>query len=191
MEKSIKILPIYIEGDPILKQICEDIAPSYVDLKNLVESMHITLDATKVGVGLAAPQIGRNIRLFIIGGVNEKNPMPKKVFINPELITLKGSRKMDWEGCLSVPKVGARVERWQKVRIKYYDTDFNEHIEMFKNFEARVIQHEFDHLSGIEFYDKIRKEELEKIIWNIEELRRGKFPDLSYEIETHKKLNRI
>ena len=107
-----------------------------------------------------------------------------QIIINPEIIQLKGARRKDFETCLSVPGIRARVERWQKVKIKYYDLNFCEYVELFKNFEARVVQHELDHLDGIEFYDRISKDELKKIIGSIEKLRRGEIPKLDYKI-TH------
>lgn len=177
------ILPIYIDGHPVLKQKCEAIPKDYPGLKDIAGKMHTTLDKTKIGVGMAAPQVGIPIRLFILGGTNEHSPMERRTFINPKIILFKGARRKDFEGCLSVPKITARVERYQKIRVKYYDTDFNEHVEGFKNFEARVIQHEYDHLSGIEFYDRISKVEYEKIIGGIERLRKGDLPSLEYEVK--------
>lgn len=178
-----KILPIYIDGHPVLKQKCDMIPKDYPGLKDIVEKMHATLDKTKIGVGMAAPQVGIPIRLFVLGGTNENSPVQRKTFINPKIILFKGARRKDFEGCLSVPKLTARVERYQKIRVKYYDLDFNEHVEAFKNFEARVIQHEYDHLDGIEFYDRISKEELNKIIGGIERLRKGEIPALEYEVK--------
>lgn len=164
---------IRIDGDPVLREVCSEIDSDYPNLREFVEKMYNTLDGTKNGVGLAAPQVGEAIRLFIFGGVNIGSP-ERKVFINPEIIEFKGAEKMDLESCLSVPGVSARVKRWQKVIVKYYDLDFKEYTKMFKNFEARIVQHEFDHLEGIEFYDRISKEDLEKIQYKIDALRNKK-----------------
>ncbi len=182
LKTKLKILPICIDGNPVLRLKCGLVYPNF-ELRNIVDNMFYTLDATKTGVGMASSQVGIPVRLFILGGTNEYRPMQRKVFINPKIILFKGARRKDFESCLSVPGITARVERWQKIKIKYYDLDFNEHIELFKSFEARVIQHELDHLDGIQFYDRISKVELEKIIGSIEGLRRGEVPKLDYKIK--------
>lgn len=190
MSKEIELYPIRIEGDPVLRTKCEEVTKDYVGLDYVIERMHATLDSTETGVGLAAPQVGLPIRLFILGGLDR----PKKVFINPEILVMKGSKPKDTEGCLSIPKVFARVERSQKVKLKYFDENFVEHTTMFKGFEARVIQHEFDHLEGIEFYDRIPKEALSKIQRQIDEIRKGNVSSsLPYKIyyhETHKQAHK-
>ncbi len=184
-----KILPIYIDGHPVLREKCEMIHRDHIGLKDIIEKMHATLDKTKIGVGLAASQVGMPIRLFILGGANENSPMKRRVFINPKIILFKGARRKDFESCLSVPKISARVERYQKIRVRYRDIDFNEHVEGFKNFEARVIQHEYDHLNGIQFYDRISKVEYERIIGRIEDLRGGELPSLEYEVKHQTRTN--
>ncbi len=191
MEKKLsqptKILSILIEGNPILRQKCVEVTPDYTGLKSIVERMHTTLDATKIGVGLSAPQIGISINLFILGGTNEMRLMQRKVFINPEVIKFKGARRKDFESCLSVPGITARVERWQKIKIKYYDLDFNEHIELFKGFEARVIQHEYDHTLGVSFHERLTKDEYIKIEKQLQEIRIGNIPEVDYLINSYDK----
>ncbi len=179
-----KVLPILIEGNPILRQKCEPITPDYPNLKKFIANMYATLEATATGVGLAAPQVGKTIRLFILGGGPKHSYMPKITFINPEIITMKGSRHKEYEGCLSVPKIYGIVERWQKVKINYLDEDFNEQIKIFKNFEARVIQHEYDHMNGIEFYDEphMSIDDFKRIGFAINALRNGKIPKVDYKI---------
>lgn len=183
MKKDIKIYPICIEGDPILKMVCIEIAKDHVGLEHIIERMHATLDATETGVGMAAPQVGLSIKMFILGGVDR----PKKTFINPEILVMKGSKPKNREGCLSVPKVFATVERFQKVRMKYFDENFVEHTKLFKGFEAMVIQHEFDHIMGIEFHERLSKHEYAKIKKQLENLKRGDIPKVNYLIKLYGK----
>jgi peptide deformylase len=151
------IYPIVAYGDPVLKKVAEDIDKDSVDVKKLAEDMFETMYAAH-GVGLAAPQIGKSIRMFVI----DAEPMDeedeslkglKKVFINPTILEEEGE---DWafeEGCLSIPGIRAEVKRPERVQIHYYDEDWNEYTEDFEGLAARVIQHEYDHLEGILFTD--------------------------------------
>lgn len=175
-------LPIYIYGEDILRKPCKDVSSVY-PIKNLVEDMIHTLKLTKTGTGLAAPQIGISMRIFIVGiRKSARGEMEFKAFINPEILQLKGARKTDEEGCLSIPKVFARVERSQKIKVKYLDVDFNEHTETFKGFDARIIQHEFDHLCGILFIDNLQKQEHDKIKYKVQEIKK-EMPKVDYKIE--------
>ncbi len=150
------IYPIVLYGDPVLKKLAEDI-PEGTDIKELVADMFETMYAAS-GVGLAAPQIGKSIRLFVIDDTpmmeNEEEGV-KKAFINPEIIEEDGD---DWafeEGCLSIPGIRADVDRPEILRIRYYDEDWNLHEEEYDDIHARVIQHEYDHIEGILFTDHI------------------------------------
>ena len=178
--KTVGVIPIRIEGDPILREVCQKIEGT-PDLKPLLKQMHTTLNETKIGVGLAAPQIGRPIRLFITGGKSSDNTA-KRDFINPEIVKTKGAFRKDYEACLSVPGVNARVGRHQKIRVKYYDADFKEHEQWFTGYYARIIQHEIDHLDGKEFYDNLTPIELGTGQFRIEMLRQGNIPKLPYEV---------
>ncbi len=152
-------LPIMAFGQPILRKIAEPITKDYPELKELIADMYETMYASN-GVGLAAPQIGKSIRLIVI----DTNPLAddypdgkdyKQVFINATITELSGD---DWvfnEGCLSVPELREDVIRKSKVHIEYYDQDFNFHSEEFDGVRARVIQHEYDHLQGILFVDRV------------------------------------
>lgn len=175
-----KPYPIRIEGDPILRAKCTEVTQSYPDLAEVVERMHCTLDLTGYGAGLAAPQIGRQYRIFILGGPSGK--IPHMTFINPEIVETKGAKRSRIEGCLSVPLVYAKVNRWQKIRLKWFDLDFVEHTEMFRNFEALVIQHEMDHLDGVQFYDRSKKfiDKHSQIAFN--RIKKGDIPKVKYEI---------
>lgn len=157
------ILPIIAYGDPVLRRRAKAIEPGSVDVKTLSDNMFETMYAAS-GVGLAAPQIGQSIRLFVVDGqpLNEDEKDEdidqsligfKKVFINPEIIEDAGE---DWgfeEGCLSIPGIRGEVVRPEIIVIRYFDTDWNEHEEEYDGMAARIIQHEYDHLDGKLFTD--------------------------------------
>ena len=153
------ILPIYLYGQPVLRNVAKDIPSDYPKLKELIANMFETMYNAD-GVGLAAPQIGLDIRLFVIDlePLAEDNPLYKdfkKVFINPQIIEYKGEVvKMD-EGCLSLPGINESVEREESIRIKYLDENWESHEEEYGDFFARCIQHEYDHIEGKLFIDKI------------------------------------
>jgi peptide deformylase len=152
------ILPIYTYGNAVLRKEAEDISPDYPDLNSLIDNMFETMYNAE-GVGLAAPQIGLDIRLFVIHvKADEENPELtdfKIVMINPEMLETSNETQTEEEGCLSVPGIHENVSRAKKIKISYLDTNFNEQIEEFEDFRARVIQHEYDHLEGKFFTDKI------------------------------------
>lgn len=162
------ILPIVAYGDPILKKPAEEIDEQYPDLEKLIENMYETMyDAS--GVGLAAPQIGKSIRLFVVDGspfaddedAEEPDPRAvdmetfKMVFINPVIEEETGTEWPFAEGCLSIPKIREEVNRKETIRISWYDESWNFHEEEFSGYKARIIQHEYDHLEGILFTDKL------------------------------------
>jgi peptide deformylase len=159
------ILPVVAYGHPILRKVCDDITPAYPDLAKLIADMWDSLYHSN-GVGLAAPQINRPIRLFlvdtiqIVEGFDEEdkkkypNESPiKQVFINAHKIEESGEPWAYNEGCLSIPKVREDVNRPAKVRIRYMDEQFVEHEQEFYGITARVIQHEYDHIDGKLFID--------------------------------------
>ena len=177
------ILPIVAYGDPVLKKVAEDIDEDYDGLATLIADMFETMYASH-GVGLAAPQIGRSIRLFIVDGSpfaepdedGEEDPKAagienfKKVFINPIIEEEEGKEWAFSEGCLSIPKIREDVNRKPKVRITYFDENWDFHDEEFDGYAARIIQHEYDHLEGILFTDRIsplKKRLLHKKLVNI------------------------
>lgn len=151
------ILPIYAYGQPVLRKKATDIDASYPELKILLDNMFETMYDSN-GIGLAAPQIGLSIRLFIVDGteIEDINPPDfKKVFINPQIIE-EFDEKWDYEeGCLSIPHIRADVNRHSKVKITYQDENFVEHTEVYDGMAARIIQHEYDHIEGILFTDRI------------------------------------
>ncbi|WP_224999294.1 peptide deformylase [Cesiribacter sp. SM1] len=148
------IYPIVVYGDPVLKKRAEDIEKESLDVKTLAADMFETMYAAS-GVGLAAPQIGKSIRMFVVDGepMDEELKGFKKVFINPQILGEEGEEWAFEEGCLSIPGIRADVFRPEKVRVHYFDEDWNEHEETFEGVAARIIQHEYDHIEGVLFTD--------------------------------------
>ena len=147
------ILPIYIYGQPVLRKVSEDISQDYEGLDELIENMYSTLTESD-GVGLAAPQIGKDIRVVVVDLDVLKDEFPeykdfRKTFINAHIVEFDDSNKDTIEeGCLSLPGIHENVTRPTRVRIKYVDTDFKQHDEWIDGYLARVVQHEFDHLDA-------------------------------------------
>jgi len=149
--------PVTVYGDPLLRKKAKPIEKDDPKLKEIIENMWETMYYSD-GVGLAAPQVGMSIRMFLIdasSGADEEPELEdfKKVFINPEIIETKGEKWIMNEGCLSLPEIREDVLRPDEVRIKYFDENFVEHDEVYSGFAGRVIQHEFDHLEGKLFID--------------------------------------
>lgn len=153
------IYPIVIYGSQVLRNPCERIEPDYPELDKLIEDMFQTLEVAE-GVGLAAPQIGKNIRLFIVDCTpwGEEDPSLadyRRAFINPEIYFRSEETKLYNEGCLSLPGLHEDVRRSLAIRMRYQDEQFVEHDEVFTGLAAWVIQHEYDHLEGIVFTDRL------------------------------------
>jgi peptide deformylase len=155
------LLPIFAYGSPVLRKVCADIDKNYPNLQQLIADMFETTSFAK-GVGLAAPQIGLSIRLFIVDassfasdGEHPELAGFKKVFINARIIEEKGEEWKYSEGCLSIPKIREDVLRKPTIRIKYLDENFISYEESFTGIPARIIQHEYDHIEGKLFTDRI------------------------------------
>ena len=160
------ILPIVAYGDPILKQRAKEISSSSKDLEILLKNMWETMYAAN-GVGLAAPQVGKSLRLFIVDGSpfsveaslteDEKNELKgfKKVFINPKILQKSDDLENFNEGCLSIPDVRGDVTRPTTIKIKYQNQYFKEITEHISGLPSRIVQHEYDHLEGVLFTDKL------------------------------------
>jgi peptide deformylase len=151
------ILPIVAYGSPVLKVKGEELPADYPQLKQLIEDMFETMYEAS-GVGLAAPQINKSIRLFIVDGSPFSDEDPdmedfRKVFINPIILEENGEEWDFNEGCLSIPHIREDVSRKPKIRIRYQDEDFNTLEEEFEGTKARIIQHEYDHIEGVLFTD--------------------------------------
>lgn len=153
------IFPIYVYGNAVLREVSKEITPDYPNLNDLIANMFETMYASE-GVGLAAPQIGLSIRLFVIDATVMNDEYPevkdfKKVFINPRIISEEGEEWYYNEGCLSVPFIREDVLRKSTITIEYVDEQFKPHKQVYSGVQARIIQHEYDHLDGILFIDKI------------------------------------
>lgn len=148
-------LPIVAYGDPVLKKVCTPIDDTYPDLQQLISNMFETMYNAS-GVGLAAPQIGLPIRLFIVDTKGDEDEEAyKKVFINAQILEESGEPWAFNEGCLSIPEVREDIVRKPNIVIRYYDENWNLHEDKVTGFPARVIQHEYDHIEGKLFTDKL------------------------------------
>lgn len=153
------ILPVYAYGHPVLRKVAADMDPDYPALNTLIEDMFETMAAAN-GVGLAAPQIGKSIRLFMVdarvyGDEYEDLRDFRKVFINARILERYGDEVLETEGCLSIPNIHEDVYRSNFIRMSWVDEQFQPHEQVFSDMAARIIQHEYDHLDGILFTDKL------------------------------------
>ncbi|NJK83753.1 MAG: peptide deformylase [Saprospiraceae bacterium] len=184
------ILPVYAYGNSVLKKKGAVIDAHYEHLHQLIDDMWETMNHAQ-GVGLAAPQIGLSIRLFVVDTTkfhDEESDEPiaelgfKKVFINAEKIAEGGERWAYEEGCLSIPDIRGDVERPAQIRLKYLDEHFMPHEEIFTGMNARVIQHEYDHIDGILFLDHLKPLKRRLIQRKLENIKKGKV-DISYKMK--------
>ena len=190
-----KVMPIEAYGSKVLRQMGEDIDKDYPNLNGLIEDMFETMYKAS-GVGLAAPQIGLPIRLFIVdaspfaepdddGNIEEKAKGLenfKKVFINAEIVEEDGEEWGFEEGCLSIPKIREEVFREERVRITYYDQDWNFHDEVYDGYAARIIQHEYDHIDGVLFTDHLKPLRKRIIQRKLKDISNGKV-DVDYRMK--------
>jgi len=151
--------PIVVYGHPILRKVAAEIEKEYPELDQLMADLFETMYHSE-GLGLAAPQIGKSIRIFVIDGKPAAEDEPalaefKKAFINPHIIERSGEFALMTEGCLSIPNLREEVNRESHIRITYYDENWSYHDEVYDGYAARIIQHEYDHLDGIMFTDKV------------------------------------
>lgn len=174
------ILPIYTYGMPVLRKEAEDITPDYPELKQLIADMFETMYRSD-GVGLAAPQIGKPIRLAVITLDVLKDDYPEyagfnKAYINPHILEYDDTEtKSMEEGCLSVPGIHEPVRRPTRIRVKYMDEDFQEYDEWVEGYLARVMQHEFDHLDGHLFVDRLAPLRKQMVRSKLTQILKGKF----------------
>lgn len=175
------ILPIYTYGHPVLRKVAQDITADYPDLKQFLSDMYETLDAS-AGVGLAAPQVGKSIRVVVIDLDVLKDEYPeyagfRHAYINAHVIESdQNSEKVDMEeGCLSIPGLGEDVKRPVRVHVRYLDEDFNQHDEWVDGYLARVMQHEFDHLEGVMYVDRLSPFRKQMIRNKLRAIVQGKF----------------
>ena len=185
------ILPIVAYGDPVLKREADDIEKDYPDLDQLIDNMFETMYSAQ-GVGLAAPQIGKSIRLFIVDaspfGEDEEDPEAlkvkdfKQVFINAEIVDEFGQPWVFKEGCLSIPNIREDVSREERIRIQYYDRDWNYHDEEYDGYAARIIQHEYDHIDGILFTDHLNPLKKKLLKRKLNDISKGSI-DVAYKMK--------
>lgn len=174
------ILPMHIFGQPVLRKVAEPIDPeTYPNLKDLIANMFDTLKRSE-GVGLAAPQVGLPIRLFIVDldVISEDEPEYKgylHTFINPEILEESEEECSMEEGCLSIPGIHESVKRPEEVLVKYLDENLEPHEKWLSGFEARVFQHEYDHLDGKMFVDHLSNFRKQLIKSKLIAMTKGKF----------------
>lgn len=180
------ILPIVAYGAPVLRKVANDINKDYPELDKFIADMWETMYYSN-GVGLAAPQVNKDIRVFVIDteqifenleeqekGKYPDEPGVKKVFINPHIVELEGEEWAYNEGCLSIPKIREDVMRPETVVMEYLDEDFNAHTETFNGITARVIQHEYDHLEGKLFIDYLKPFRRKLLQGKLSDITKGK-----------------
>ncbi len=146
-------------GNPLLKEISKEIDPTSEKARIIVSRMHKTIEALGGGIGLAAPQVGELVRIFIfhIPENNSKNapPLPWSVVINPKIEILSEEKSEDWEGCFCFPNLMIKVARFEHIKYSYYDLDGNSYEKEAKGYHARAVQHEIDHLNGVLFMERL------------------------------------
>jgi peptide deformylase len=153
------VLPVFAYGHPVLRKIAKDVEKDDKDLKGFIEDLFETMNYSD-GVGLAAPQVGKSIRVFVIDAspMAEDDPTLedfKKIFINAKIVEENGDKWTFNEGCLSIPGIREDVDRHPEIRIQYYDENWEYHDEKYDGIKARIIQHEYDHLDGVLFPDRL------------------------------------
>lgn len=189
-----KVLPIVAYGDPVLKQVAKEIEEDDSELKQLIDNMFETMYNAS-GVGLAAPQIGKSIRLFVVDASpfaedededNSELDGFKKVFINPIIEDESGEEWGFNEGCLSIPGIREEVFRKENIKISYYDENFNFLEEEYDGYAARIIQHEYDHIEGKLFTDRIPPLRRRLLKRKLDEISKG-IADVKYKMKFPKK----
>ena len=174
------ILPIYTYGQPVLRKEAQDIPTDYPNLKQLLDDMFETLTQAD-GVGLAAPQIGKDIRVVVIDLDVLKDDMPeyadfRKAYINPHIVEYDDTETdSQEEGCLSLPAIHEKVTRHTRIHVTYLDENMQEHDEWVEGYLARVMQHEFDHLEGTMFVDRVSPLRKQMIKNKLKAIMQGKF----------------
>ncbi|HRG90729.1 MAG TPA: peptide deformylase [Chitinophagales bacterium] len=184
------VFPIVAYGDPVLRKVAEDIDKDYPGLEKLIDDMYETMEKSR-GVGLAAPQINKAIRLFVIDSTrmydeDEKNDGIREVFINARIIDELGKEWDYEEGCLSIPGIRADVLRKEKLKIEYYDRNFKKHTKEFTGLTARVIQHEYDHIEGKLFIDHLKPLKRSLLKGRLEKISKG-VVDVDYKMKFPKR----
>ena len=173
------IYPIVVYGHSVLRKVARDIDENFENLKEFIEDMFETMNDSD-GIGLASPQVGKDIRLFVVDAspLEEDEPELKdfrKAFINPQIVERTGDKSNFNEGCLSIPNIREEVMREPEIRIQYYDENFKFYDEVYKGVASRIIQHEYDHLDGILFTDKVSPIKKRLLRGKLQAISKGKF----------------
>ncbi len=199
------VLPVVVYGDPVLRKVGAEIDKNHEGLETLIANMFETMYQAN-GVGIAAPQIGKPIRLFVVdtspfAEVDEEDEEKeeklskkereflknfKRVFINAKIIEEKGEEWVFNEGCLSIPKIREDVLRKSTVTVEYYDARFKKNVETLEGLAARVVQHEYDHIEGKLFTDKISPFKRKLLAGKLSDISNGKFK-ADYKTKVYKK----
>ena len=180
------VYPIYVYGTSVLRKKAKEIPRDFKDLGEFIDNMFETMKVSE-GIGLAAPQVGKSLRLFVVDATEMEDEEGEDLadfriaFVNPSIVEETGERWSFNEGCLSIPSIREEVEREERVRIQYYDRDWNFHDEIYTGIKARIIQHEYDHLEGILFVDKINPLRRRLINGKLQSIAKGKI-DTDYKI---------
>lgn len=172
------ILPVYAYGQPVLKRKAADVDHSDETVRALIDNMWETMYHAK-GIGLAAPQVGKSYRIFLVDteqvmDEEDHDKGIKKAFINAQILEESGDQWAYEEGCLSIPNVRGDVNRHERVRISYIDAEGNPHDEVYEGINARVIQHEYDHIEGKLFTELLRPLKKKMIARKLEQIKKGK-----------------
>ena len=180
------VYPIYVYGQPVLRKVAVEIEKNYPNLREFVENMFETMTKTD-GIGLAAPQVGESIRVFVTDGalLEEEDPDMKdfrKAYINAKIVERSGEDVIMNEGCLSLPTLREDVTRKSTIRIQYYDENFNYYDEVYDGMKARIIQHEYDHIDGKMFIDHLTPLRRRLIKRKLTQISKGEV-DISYKIK--------
>jgi peptide deformylase len=171
------ILPIYAYGQPVLRKPAMPVQPDYPELASFISDMYETMYSAK-GVGLAAPQVGRSIRVFVVDTLQvnksiEKHIGIKQTFLNAQILDESGEPWLYEEGCLSIPDIHVEIERLPVIHLRYQDENFVEHTQTFEGINARVIQHEYDHIEGVLFIDRMKPLKRRMINRKLEKIKKG------------------
>jgi len=187
------IYPIAVYGHPVLRKIAKEIEPEHEGLSDIIKNMWETMYESD-GIGLAAPQVNKSIRLIVIDASPLADDFPelkdfKKVIINPEIVDFNEENALIDEGCLSLPTIREEVKRPTQITIKYFDTDFNPVEETYHDFAARVVQHEYDHLEGKLFVDHLSPLKKRLLKGKLNKISKGDV-DVEYRILTAPTINK-
>ena len=184
------IYPIVAYGDPVLRKVAAPISVDYPKLNEIIQNMFDTMKRSS-GIGLAAPQIGLSIRLFVVDATpfeNDERDLDgfKQVFINAQILEEEGKKWKCSEGCLSIPGIREDVDRNPNITVRYMDENFVEHTESYTGMRARIIQHEYDHIEGILFTDRVSPLKRGMIKKRLENISKG-YVDVDYKMKFPKK----